>query len=371
MSKRSANSRQDTADDPRSESVDSTANAQSLFASEFVRGADQEVGHGVGSQAVLVVNGDAEIVDVLQAPDFVDGPASALVGRSIDDLWLGEPTDRLVQNVRRAIRGRQVESAEFRTEADNSYHDFIFIPKGRDRVMVVARDVSERQSAYTRMERLAYLDDATNLPNRQFMLEELNRCTNMLRLQEGRAAILCLDISLAESENNTGNLKRHEAIFVELASRLTHELRGANALDADDYERYSVAARIEHNQFGVILPVIESGADAEGVAKRLIDTLQQPIQLDHQESTVTVRAGIALFPQDGMDAQTLYANANAAMEDARSSEATPYKLHSGTVRLRALQRQDLELELRAALDRDDFAVEFLPIVDAQSRKVPE
>ncbi len=370
MSKRSANSRQDTAEDPVSEATGTHANAPSLFASEFARGVHQENGHTVGSQAALIVDGDGAIVDVLQAPEFVDSAERpTLVGRRIDDLWLGEPSNRLAKEVKRAIRSRLVESAEFRTESDNSYHDFIFIPKGRDRVMVVARDVSERQSAYTRMERLAYLDDATKLPNRQFLLEEFNRCTNMLRLQEGRAAIMCLDVSYGDGQDNTGNLKRHESIFVELASRLTHELRGANALEAEDYERYSVAARIEHNQFGVILPVIESGADAEGVAKRLIDTLQQPVQVAHQETGVTVRAGIALFPQDGMDAKTLYANASAAMEDARSSQATPYKLHSGTVRLRALQRQDLELELRAALDRDDFAVEFLPIIAADSRKV--
>lgn len=370
MSKRSANSKQDATDDPGSESTGSQASGQGLFASEFVRGANHEYSPSVGSQAVLVVDGNGAIVEVLQAPDFGDGAApSALIGRSIDELWAGEPADRLAKEVRRAIRSRQVESTEFTTAADNSYHDFILIPKGPNRVMVVARDVSERQTAYTRMERLAYLDDATKLPNRQFLLEELNRCTNMLRLQEGRAAVLCLDISYPDGQDHSGDLKRHEAIFVELAARLTHELRGANAVDVDDYERYSVAARVEHNQFGVILPVIESGADAEGVAKRLIDTLQQPIKLAHHESSVIVRGGIALFPQDGTDAQTLYVNANAAMEDARSAQAIPYKLHSGTVRLRALQRQDLELELRVALDRDEFAVEFLPIVAADTREV--
>lgn len=341
-----------------------------LFDSELSRRSRSEEFCSLGGQAVLVVSADGDIVEVLQAPNIADGAApAALIGGDIDDLWPGDDPARLKNSLRRALRSRHVESAEFATLRDNSHYDFIFIPHGRNRVMVVARDVSARKSAFSRMQRLAYLDDVTKLPNRQFLLEELSRCTDLLRLQEGRAAVLCIDIATAESGLHTLSAAQQDGIFLELASRLTHELRGVNQADIDDYERYSVAARIGYRQFGVLLPVIENGADAEGVAQRLIESLQQPVKLDHKELRVRARAGIALFPQDGNAADSLFRNALTAMEDARNSQAGPYKFHSGTVRLRALQRQDLELELRAALEKDEFDVEFLPMVDASSRQV--
>lgn len=369
MGRRSTTHRNDTPQVTSSESTGSGRGARTLFGSKIARGAGAD-SEPPSAHSVLIVSGDGRVVDVVQAPDgYGDDANSTLVGTSIDDLWTGEPAGRLATQVQRTVRSRQVASAEYPTATGSGHHDFVFVPQGRDRVTVVVRDISERTTAFTRMEQLAFLDDTTKLPNRQFLVEELKRCIDILKLREGRAAVLCLDVSGSDGQNNSMNSRQHDAVLIELASRLTHELRGANEQEVDDYERYTVAARIEYSQFGVVLPVIDSGADAENVAKRLIDVLQQPIKMAGRELRVNVRAGIALFPQDGTEADTLYANAITAMEDARSNASTPYKLHSGTVRMRALQRQDLELELRAALDNDEFSVEFLPVVSARDRVV--
>ena len=338
----------------------------SLFANEVSR--SQASHRPLDGQAVLVVARDGTVSEVLQAPEAVaDG--LVLEGKCIDDVWPGEPTGRLARIVDRAIRSRSVQSSDFST-GDGAVHlDFVFIPHGRDRAMVVARDVSARQSHFHQLEELAYIDDTTKLPNRQFLFEELTRCVDILRLHEGRGAVICLDVDWAESDRGVLNAKHNDAVFVEIASRLTHELRGANQLDSDDYERYTVAARVEYGKFAVVLPVIDSGEDAEGVALRLIETMKRPVEVARRAVKPKVHGGIALFPQDGTDADTLFNNAMAAMDDASNNQSTGYKFHSGTVKLRALQRQDLELELRAALDRDEFAVEFLPIVAASTRSV--
>ena len=314
-------------------------------------------------QIVLTVSGSGAVLDVQQSCGLT---AAEQPDVTIDELWPGEPADRLKIKIRRALRSRAVDSAEFVDDRDGSTYDFVFIPQGRDRVLVVTRDVSARRSAYSRLEELAYVDDATKLPNRLFLIEEIERSVNTIRLQEGRAAVLCFDIRGAERRAGAHRSGDHNDVFVELASRLTHELRGVNEVESDDAERYSVAARVDEHQFGVLLPVIDSGADAESVVKRLSDTLKQPIKLPHRDVKLSVSAGIALYPQDGTTAEALYANALAAMEDAHSM-GVPYKFHSGTVRLRALQRQDLALELKSALERDEFAIEYLPCVNAARR----
>lgn len=319
--------------------------------------------------AVLVVQGNGAIAQLLQFPGAGDTcDTSELIGKDVDGLWPGQPAARLATGVKRAIRSRRVESAEFCIEPDGGYLEFLFIPTGPDRVMVIARDVSERQAAMSRLQRLAYRDECTNLPNRQFLLEELVRSIENLQLREGRAAVLCFEIGAVDGAELEGG-RQHDALLQEVASRLKHELRGANDLEVEDEERYSVVARIGQRRFGVLLPRIETGEDAESVALRIVQALQQPVRLKARTVKIQARAGIALFPQDGTDADALFRNAITALDDASCSHGTPYKFHSGTVRLRALQRQDLELELRSALDRDEFRVEFLPVLSATDRRV--
>ncbi len=355
--------------DQSPDSVEAPIPGQSLFGEDAYRSVDTDHRTFAG-YSVLIVAGDGVITDILQPPELTDVDApSPLIGSVVDTLWQGEPADRLAAQIKRALRSRQVVSTEFPTLDGKRYHDFVFIPQGRNRVLLVERDISERMTAFSRMEQLAFLDDRTKLPNRLFLLEELARCIDDLKLKEGRAAVISLDVCGSDGQSSASNTKQHDAIFLEFASRLVHELRGANATDVEDYDRYTVAARIEYSQFAVILPAIVCGEDAERVAQRLIDVLQEPVKLANRNIRMTVRAGIALFPQDGEDAPTLFANAVAAMDDARNNAATQYKLHSGTIRLRALQRQDLEIELRGALNNEEFDVEFLPIVAADSRQI--
>jgi EAL domain-containing protein (putative c-di-GMP-specific phosphodiesterase class I)/GGDEF domain-containing protein len=324
--------------------------------------ADASAGH-----AVIVVSAEGKIEHVLQAPTISGQPAPQLVGRPIDDVWPGEPAGRLASYARRAIRSREVESQEIGLSSDVGHYEFIFIPTGPARVMIVARDVTSQKLKRNRLEQLAYYDETTKLPNQQYLMEELERCTDTLRLKEGRAAVLCFHMRPPEG-GAMGGSRLQDLVFMELGSRLTHGLRGANNLQEKDNDRYSVAARIDYEQFAVILPEIENGAEAESVAERLVDTLSEPIEVGGQTVRITAHAGIALFPQDGTDAETLYSNARAAMEDASASKA-PSRFHSGTLRLRTLQRLDLEVQLRTALETAGFSVEFLPVVAAETRKV--
>ncbi|MEM7500497.1 MAG: bifunctional diguanylate cyclase/phosphodiesterase [Pseudomonadota bacterium] len=334
------------------------------FAPDAQRVRWESVSHG--DQAVLVVSGQGTLCEVLQAPEDAARGESLVVGADLDALWPGDQPQRLRNKVRRAVRSRRVQSAEYASSAQDAFHDFVFIPQGRDRVIVVVRDVSARRSDYQRMRELAYVDTVTKLPNQRLLMEELGRCLEALRLQEGRAAVLCFHFDAPEPLSGVPHSTQTDALLVELASRFMHELRGVNEVGTVDYDRYTVAARISPQQFAVLLPAIDSGSDAEGVARRLVETLEQPIQGAAGTVKLAVSAGIALYPQDGKESQVLFSNAVAAMEDARANRE-PCKFHSGTVRMRALQRQDLELELKAALERDEFSIEYLPIVDATSR----
>jgi EAL domain-containing protein (putative c-di-GMP-specific phosphodiesterase class I)/GGDEF domain-containing protein len=316
---------------------------------------------------MFVSSSDGTVSGVLPG----EGPsAGGLAAESIPDsltkLWPADVCAQIGESVRKCLRGRRLESLDIAIAEPADRLKLILVPHGRDSALVVVLDVGDPANAYSRMLDLAYTDRATTLPTREYFLEELARFTDIARLKELRAAVICFSIEQGEGHANAFSGQSQDLVLKELARRLVLSLRGVNSHGGLDYERYSVAARIDYRQYGVLLPSIQSGADAESVAMRLVEALELPVEVGDRQVAVTARAGIALFPQDGADVDTLFQNALTAMEDARSSQTDSYKFHSGTSKLRALQRNELELELKTALEREQFHLEYLPIVNART-----
>ena len=314
----------------------------------------------IGSNLAMIVSGDGSIEQLLQSDDTCPDASS------IDDLWPDSVTSRIRHNLRRALRSRQYFAEEISGEEPAPTNEFIYVAQGRNKVLLIVRDASQQAGALSRMQQLAYIDNATDLPNREFLLEELGQVIDQQRLKEHRAAVIFIHVDEIEEQRSAFGLGQLQSILRELGSRLKLELRGPNAAEETDPERRSIIARVDYRQFAVVLPSIHSGEDAEAVTARLTARLQEPVYVNGNAVKVRACAGIALLPQDGSDVRTLCEHASAAMEDARTDRGSSVVFHSGTVRLRSLQRQDLEFELRTALDREEFALNFLPVVDAAS-----
>jgi diguanylate cyclase (GGDEF)-like protein len=316
---------------------------------------------------VLVCSQAGAIHSIVEANETIRQELESSSGApSIDDLWPKALTARIRDSLKRALRSRQSHSVELKNPADATVSEFIFVVQGPQRALVMVRDLSAQRRALSRARQLAYTDDATGLPNREFLFSELQKISEIQRLKEGRAAIICIHVGQFDEHGYALNSTQQDEVLRQLAARLTTHLRGFNDNSANDYERYSVAARTDYRQFSIVLPSIESGEDAESVVTRVVEDLKKPTTVGTRTVTVHACGGVALYPQDGMDAAALFENANGAMEDARNDPSTPYKFHSGTVRLRTLQRHDLEEELRMTLERNEYALNYLPIVAADS-----
>ncbi len=323
---------------------------------------DEQV--AIAGHVLLVVSQAGDIVTVNEANGLTQTARENLHGLSLADVFDDADAELLKRALSRALRSRsmQVEQAS----ADDAVHEFLCIPQGRDRALLVLRDVSESRHKLDRAEALAFRDDVTGLPNRQSLLAELARVLDWQRIQEGRLALILIDVQGGEDIAGSVPDGSDDHMLKEMASRLHDQLRGVNDTAEDDIERYSVVARTDYRQFGIILPAIDSGEDAESVATRLVESLRQPMSLGTRVMTMGAAAGIALYPQDGNEAEELFSNAHAAAQDARHREESNYCFHTGTVRLRALQRQDAAADLRSALERGEFVIGFQPIVAADS-----
>lgn len=318
---------------------------------------------------VLVVSQNGSVCSVLESPDCFLDEGTVTASIHVDDIWPKVLAKTIRSNVRRTIRSRRFHSDEAENTADGRNYEFIYVPQGRDRVLLVVRDISESKNVLSRITQLAYTDEVTKLPNREYLLSELKGITDNQRLKEGRAAVLCFHVEQFDDVGHTLIGGHKDDLVKELASRLTMQLRGMNDATQVDFDRYSVVARTDFRQFSIVLPNIEGGEDAESVMMRLLGALRQPVSIGSRSIVAKVHGGVALFPQDGTEPDALYKNAIAAMEDARNSPASSFRFHSGTVRLRNLQRQDIGTDLRKALDRGDFILKYLPVVDAQTGAV--
>lgn len=323
----------------------------------------------VAGNLVVVIGSDGVIRSVIDRPPAGESPfPERMTDQHIDAIWPSDLATAIAANCRRALRSRQVRSERLRSEALSRDFEMIFIVQGRDSVMLVLRDMTEARDKISRLERLAFEDRVTGLPNREWLLKESGKVLQRIKMQGGRAAVISLEIGELDVIRVIAPQALQDGVLAELATRMQNSLRGANRSDECDDERYSVVARTGTNHFAVLLPSIETGEDAAAVTSRIVELLETPVTIDGKEARVKVAAGIALYPQDGRTGEELFESAITAMRDAKNSNTQQQRFHSGTMRMRALERDDLEHALRSAIDNHEFSLSYLPIVTASGRK---
>jgi diguanylate cyclase (GGDEF)-like protein/PAS domain S-box-containing protein len=198
---------------------------------------------------------------------------------------------------------------------------------------------------------LAYYDALTGLPNSALFHDRLTQFLHAAaRSAQGVAAIV---INLDRFRNLNNSLGRHagDALLKLVGIRLGEVLR----------EPFSIA-RTTGDTFAVAIADLKQAADVVDLLEdRIFPALVQPLTLDATEVRLSARAGIALFPSDGADAETLYRNAEAALKHAKSS-GEQYLFYAPEMNARVAEKVALENNLRQAIEREEFVLYYQPKV---------
>ncbi|MEM1174262.1 MAG: bifunctional diguanylate cyclase/phosphodiesterase [Pseudomonadota bacterium] len=328
------------------------------------RSADNDVQDKPDANLILLADTTGTVESVVsQVRDSTALPDGVKRGDSLFTLWSGITADRLKHSIRKATQGRQPFNTQVWDETSAVCIEFIVIPQGPKRIMLIVRDVTDLQAEKQQLEDLAFADSATGLPNRRWLDDELNSILDRVKLRQGRCAVLCLEVDGQTNLKETHGDEGLRVILANVASRLLRNLRGANERDELDDERYSAVARIEDTKFAVVLPDIGSEDDATRVALRIAEELSAPMLIEAREIKLDIRSGTAVFPQDGERAGELIRCAIVAANEARFSHTSSHKFHTTNVGMQALERQDLLVELESALKNDEFDIHFLPVFE--------
>ena len=228
----------------------------------------------------------------------------------------------------------------------------------------IIQDITERKQAEEQIYNLAYFDNLTGLPNRLLFKEHLSH--SLIRsLRENRfVAILFLDLDRFKYINDTLGHSIGDKLLQGVAERLLICVRKSDLVGRDEGgDLHSSVARLGGDEFTVLLTEIIKVQDVARVARRIIENISQPFNLDGHEVIVTTSIGISLYPDDGSDVITLIKNADTAMYHAKDQGRNNFQFYKQSMNATAYERLVLENHLRKALEREEFLLNYQPQFD--------
>jgi diguanylate cyclase (GGDEF)-like protein len=216
----------------------------------------------------------------------------------------------------------------------------------------------EKTKADERIEYLASHDSLTKLPNRDTFNELLHNAIERAHRHQRQFALLFIDLDRFKVINDSLGHDAGDILLLETADRLRDALRGSD-----------VVARLGGDEFVVILEETAEREDVENIARYLLSVLSQPLQLSGHECHTTASIGIAMYPSNGADAQTLTKNADMAMYLAKEDGKNGFRFFTKEIKTQSIERLTLESALRRALERDQFALHYQPKVDIATGQI--
>jgi len=236
------------------------------------------------------------------------------------------------------------------------------------RQMTVA--LASKWRAERRIVKLAYFDTLTGLPNREQARKRLLAAVEAARGRARSLAVLYLDLDNFKRVNDTLGHAVGDELLCVVAERLRSALRhGFSENGGPGGARPGDLARLGGDEFLMMLPHLQNPADAAMAAERVIRALREPMQFQRNSLVVTPSVGIAIYPRDGADAQTLLRNADLAMYFAKRKSPGTYAFYDATMNATALHRFTLEDRLRGALSRNEFSLHYQPQFDIRTGRL--
>ena len=224
--------------------------------------------------------------------------------------------------------------------------------------VVILEDVTERKAAQERIAHLARYDELTGLPNRNHFRERINEMLEIVRKRGNQIALHLIDIDRFKSVNDTLGHPIGDKLLKEVSRRLGSIVRTGDMI-----------ARFGGDEFVILQSTPSRRQDSGRLARRLVKALAVPFDVDGHRIDIGASIGIAVAPQDGVDADELIKNADMALYAAKGNGGGEHRFFASEMEERAQARRVLELDLRDALARDELQVYYQPLVDLQTGRI--
>ncbi|MCG6937719.1 MAG: EAL domain-containing protein [Gammaproteobacteria bacterium] len=223
----------------------------------------------------------------------------------------------------------------------------------------VARDVTERKIAEETINFQAYHDLLTKLPNRALLRDRLQLAINQAKREEESLAVMFLDLDRFKNINDTLGHMIGDELLQQVSNRLQDCIRAGDTL-----------ARFGGDEFTLMLPKLHnSRSDASKLAEKITDALKKPFYIDSHELYVSTSIGIALYPQDGTNIDSLIKHADVAMYHVKGQGKNGYQFYSNEMNVPYIKKLSMDTGIHRALENNEFSLVYQPQINLRSGEI--
>ena len=309
------------------------------------------------SRQILLANAKAEGLFGL--------PASAMLGHRARDCMDGALASFIDQHTDQCIRDDAMHLAEDCLETaigPRMLRTRTLLSNSSDAqasyVLMIAEDVTEEVAAHAQIQHMAHHDALTGLPNRTLFSERLDEALHEGEQQGKLTAVLCLDLDNFKNINDALGHAFGDRLLRSLSQRLKSALRDGDTL-----------ARLGGDEFAVVLNGLDAAEDAQHAANRLIAAVAPVFQIDGHSFSVGVSIGIAISPDDHLQADQLMRYADMALYEAKRNGRNRFEYFRTELDEVARRRRTMEMDLRTALHLGQLQLYYQPIIDQSNGSI--
>ncbi|MBI3777277.1 MAG: EAL domain-containing protein [Gammaproteobacteria bacterium] len=224
--------------------------------------------------------------------------------------------------------------------------------------VAIVQDITERRQSQLELHRLAHHDALTGLPNRVLLQIRLNQTVRDAELIERLVAVMFLDLDYFKTINDTLGHEIGDQLLQAVAGRLQASVRRGDTI-----------SRLGGDEFAVVLANVAHVDDVTFIAKKIIGQFASPFSIGGHELFISVSIGITLYPLDEGDATGLLRDADIAMYRAKELGRNRFQFYTSELNIRSIRRLELEMGLRQAIEREEFALYYQPLVDMKTGRI--
>ncbi|MDO9386980.1 MAG: PAS domain S-box protein [Thiobacillus sp.] len=288
------------------------------------------------------------------------------LGRNCNFLQNEDTDQPEVEELRQAIREQREGHAvlrNYRKDGSLFWNELLIAPVRDESGKVthfvgIQNDITERKTHETRLEYQANYDTLTGLANRNLFQDRLSQALISARRIGRSLAVLFIDLDNFKNINDSLGHDAGDALLTQVAARLAGSVREGDTV-----------SRQGGDEFVLVLSEIREDDDVPIVMQKILKAMSAPFDINGRALRITCSIGIASYPKDGEDRQTLLKNADAAMYRAKELGRNNAQYYSTEMNVRAMERLVLENGLHHALERDEFLLHYQPQVDLRSGEI--
>lgn len=318
-------------------------------------------------EAIMITDAERRILSVNRAYTRTTGyRADEVIGQLQDLLASGHHDEAFLRQMSAILDQTGYWQGEIwsRRKDGEAFPEWLSITAVRDgaghvtHYLTIFSDISERKAFEARIQFLAQHDPLTHLPNRLLFLDRLEQAIAHAERNQAKVALLLVDLDRFKTVNDSLGHPFGDRLLCDVGLRLKHCVRETDTISRQDGD-----------EFLIVLTDLRDSEAVPRVVEKIMESLATPFQVSGHEVMLTCSIGMAMFPDDGRDFDSLLKKADTAMYSAKEAGRNTFRYFAEKMNVDTMERLELQTRLRRALDRGEFVLHYQPLVELQSGSI--